>query len=79
MKNTSKEASGGIPTKIPKRIAAAEKADLNKGVDLLPSDEDKLNDLDLDLLRIKVGNCMRQSAITKEEDATPTAEENFKH
>lgn len=47
-------------------------------VDLLPIGEERLGDLDLDLLRLKPNSESEESAISKEIDDTSTLEKSFK-
>ncbi|CAD7082050.1 unnamed protein product [Hermetia illucens] len=80
-KETSEEASGGKLTEVPEEVAEAieaERTGSTREVDLLPSEEQKLDDLDLGLLGLGVDSDAQESAMSEEEGDTPTVEKSSK-
>lgn len=55
-----------------------ERTALSREIDLLHSEEEKLNYLDLDCLALKVDNHIQESAISEEEGDIPTVEKSTK-
>lgn len=73
--DTSKDISGEKPVEILERIEEVietSRAGSSKEVDLLPVEEEKLDDLDLDLLWVKADSKQHKSTISKEANDTPT-------
>ncbi|CAD7081749.1 unnamed protein product [Hermetia illucens] len=69
-KETSEEASGGKLTEVPEEVAEAieaERTGSTREIDLLPSEEQKLDDLDLGLLGLGVDTDAQESAMSEEE------------
>lgn len=82
-KNTSEDTSSGKPDGIPQGIAeviGAERTGPRKDVNLLTTQQEKLDDLDLDLglLGGKVDNNTQRNTIWKEKDDTPVLEKSSK-
>lgn len=57
----------------------ARRTEPSKEIDLLPRQQEKLDDPDLNFLRLKVDSDMQRSVISEEEGDNPTVENNSKH
>lgn len=57
----------------------AKRAAPSREMDLLPPEEEKFDDLDLDLIGHKSNSKTQRSVISKEKDDTPALDKSFKH
>lgn len=82
-KNTSEDTLDSKPTEVPKGIAEAAEAEtarLSRDVGLLlPSEEGKLDDLDLDFLELNSDSEMQASAMLEGEGDTLMLKKSFNH